>query len=129
MIEAIAKVFRDNEPQLNLVSYSDKHDARFQVLDCDGYRLGNVVFEGVYLLCVITRWRSYGEIVAVPVAELEDAFSWLRETVPEDYLLVSITASLNDSDEQSPLLMTSNKRKGYIVCRSLAFEEETSPGR
>ena len=126
MIEAIAKVFRDSEPELNLVSYSEKHDARFQLLDCDGYRLGNVVFEGVHLLCVTTRWRSYSEIDAVAVAELDDAFSWLKETVPEDYLLVSITPSLNDNDEQSPL---PNNRKGYIVCRSLTFEGETLPGR
>jgi hypothetical protein len=131
MFEAIKKIFRDHEPELILLSYSENHTGTFQLVDCDGYRLGKIICEGIHLLCVTTQWESFNEIEVLLVTELTaaGAFSGLRKTVPEDHLLVWLTPSLTDEDEKSALPMITNTQRGYIVCKSISFEEEKSPGR
>lgn len=126
MYEPIKKIFRDNEPELILLTYSENHTGTFQLVDCDGYRLGKIICGEIHLLCVTTQWESFKEIEILPITELQEtgAFSWLRETAPEDYLLVWLTPSFN-----SALPIIADSQRGYILCKSISFEEETSPGR
>jgi hypothetical protein len=131
MYEPIKKIFRDNEPELILLTYSENHTGTFQLVDCDGYRLGKIICEEIHLLCVTTQWESFNEIEVLPITELKEtgAFSWLTETAPKDYLLVRLTPSLNDDDEVSALPIIGDARRGYILCKSISFEREQSPGR
>ena len=129
MFEEIKNVFRDNEPELILLSYAENHTGTFRVVDCDGYRLGKIVCEEVFLLCVTTQWESYTGIEVLPVKELEGAFSWLKEIAPADYLLILLTPTLNEEDDPSALPRIADSQRGYILCKSISFEAETSPGR
>ena len=128
MFEEIKKIFRDHEPELILLSYSEDHTATFQIVDCDGYGLGKIICEEIHVLCVTTQWESYGGIEIIPVTELTaaPAFSWLTETTPEDYLLVWLNPSANDEDETSALPVIADTHRGYILCKSISFTEEVS---
>ena len=126
MFEEIKKVFRDNEPELILQSYAENHTGTFRVVDCDGYRLGKMTCEEIFLLCVTTQWESYTEIEVLPVKELTGAFSWLKEIAPADYLLVLLTPALNEDDDPSAVPKIDNTQRGYILCKSISFEAETS---
>jgi hypothetical protein len=132
VFEALEKIFRDNEPELVLLSYSENHTGTFQLLDCDGYRLGKIICEEIYLLCVTTQWGSFNKIKILPVTELRagDAFFWVRENTPADYILVWLTPSSDDDgDQESALPTIANTQQGYILCKSITFAEEDSPER
>ena len=124
-----ASLFRDNEPEMILVSYSENHTGVFQLADCDGYRLGKIICEEIFLLCITTQWESYAEIEVVPVNELTGTFIWLKEIAPEDYLLVLLTPTLNEEDDPSALPMIGDSQRGYILCKAISFEEEKVSGR
>lgn len=129
MIEVTEKIFRDNEPELVLLSYSENHTGTFQLLDCDGYPLGRIVCEEIYVLCVTTQWESFGELEVIPVKELPVSgdFSWLKEIAPDDYLLVLLTPVFDDEKQQeSALPIIAKERRGYIVCKSISFAPEKS---
>ena len=124
MLEAIKKIFHDNEPELILLSYSENHTGMFQLADCDGWEVGKIICEDIYLLCVTTQWGSYTEIEVLAVTELTapGTFSWVKEVAPADYLLVLFTPKLDEGDDPSALPMIGDTQRGYILCKSISFE-------
>ena len=130
LFATLQQIFRDNEPELILLSYSEDHTGIFQLVDCDGYRLGKIICEEIFVLCVTTQWESYNGIEILPVAELTapGPFAWIKEAAPEDYLLILLSSS-NDEEENSALPPIANTHAGYILCKSISFAEETTLGR
>jgi hypothetical protein len=129
MNKEIQRIFFSNEPQMILISYDKNHQAIFQLLDCDGYRIGKLLFNDVLILAVTTQWQSYEKIDIFSLKEFQHKNSEMFQKVPEDYQIVFFTPLCEKDSLFIGLPRIDQESKGYIVCKSLIFEEEINLGR
>lgn len=131
-IEILQKVFSDNEPELVLTSYSSHHDADFQLLDCDKYRIGRMICSGVRLLCIGTEAESYSGLEVYDKNTLPERFSWLKGGIAanEDYRFMIMPSSMEGVTEHySRLPRFEGHPVGFIICESVSFAMEENLGR
>lgn len=128
----LVEFFRLNEPQVVLASYSSNHTATLQFLDCDDYRIGTLVCEVVFLLCITTQVLEYGRVSICRKGGLPEGFAWLEHLFTSEDLLIVMypLEEEDDDDDEQPLLPAIGGRAvAYIVCKSAHYEKETNPGR
>ena len=128
MYQNIIDFFQANEPELVLISYSRGGNvAKFQCLDCDGYRLGYLNFENVRFLCVATQEESFNGINIYSISDIPDEFAWVRTYIPSGYILAVMQSALDEEDSGLPVF--SERRAGLILCSGIFFEKERNLGR
>src|SRR6185369_17331291 len=113
MYNELIEVFLANDPEVVLISYSEDHEACFQLMDCDGYHLGKMVCKEVYTVCLTTRWDSYSEINFYTVKDLPPNLRRFQETIPDEYIIVTLNPT--KLDEPGPLPVIGNNPLGYII--------------
>jgi hypothetical protein len=122
----LSQFFHSNEPSLELVRYED-HVARFQLHDCDEYRIGRLIFSDTSVLCVGTQEEPYRAIQIYGENDLPVDFAWLKDSMPRGRVLVVLEIAQDEEDSNMPRI--GNQRRGFIICGEVTFEEETNPGR
>jgi len=128
MNSELARFFRANEPELVLKSFPEgSEQMRFQCLDCDGYRIGSLVFEHVLFVCLATREERYKEVEIHSCATVIDKYPWLEPIIPHEGVVVELQSALDDEDSALPPF--GDNRVGLVVCRSVHYESEQKPGR
>ena len=128
MSSDLQEIFRLNEPEVVLESFSEDRGAIFRLLDCDGYRLGCMVCEDVYALCMTIRWESFSSVSFLQRADVDVQFPVLSHAVPNGFQLV-VLHPVEDATSDSKLPTIKGEKLGYIICKSVSFVKETERGR
>jgi hypothetical protein len=113
------------EPELILVSYSNTHEAHFQLLDCDGYAVGKLICVGVRMMCLSSQGESYDKVDEFFCHELPADFFWLSKEEMEGKTLF-VFRPLKEYVDMSLLPIINGERVGYIVCESITYEVDQS---
>ncbi|WP_143043237.1 hypothetical protein [Myxococcus virescens] len=121
MYEQLRDAFHRQEPELVLTGYV-ADVAIFDMLDCDGYRVGAMRCLGVYVLCVTTRLESYGLLECYPRENLPDGLGWMKEGMPAGSSVFLFGLADEDSSSESVLPMVDGHRLAYVVCESVEFQ-------
>ena len=119
MMDQIKTLFHANEPEIALESAGlDGSELRLLLRDCDGYRLGTLVFSEVQLVCLTTQWETFESISTFGESELPNEFAWLREGIAAGYRLYRFIRS-EDEDDESVLPLFGESRQAFIVAKSI----------
>ncbi len=120
---ALSALFQRHDPELELIDYQSNHTARFRLLDCDGYLVGEMICEEVFVWCLSTGGCAYSGISIFKKHEIPERFSWIRkwfeETTPDDFHLIELIPVFEDEYQEFFLPPLEGRPTGYIVCRSL----------
>jgi hypothetical protein len=107
--------FRRNDAQLELVSYTREHEARLQLLDVDGYKIGTLVCEDVEALCISTRGQEFEALSVYRRQDLPPTLSYMRERFTDDLILL-VLKPIDDEDYPAFLPLIDSHRLAYIIC-------------
>lgn len=117
MIGVLKALLARGEVELVLVSCAERGDARFSLLDCDGYFLATLVCVQASVLCVTTHSAMYQEAEWYDRQSLPAAIDWLRESIPDGGgVLVLMLAGENEDMRQWGLPEVGRQPCAYIVC-------------
>lgn len=124
MIEAMDKletIFRANEPEIVLESVrSDGSEVRLLLRDCDGYRLGVLVFSDVQVLCVTTQWETFDSFSCHGKENVPDSFGWLENGIAVGYRLFCFIRP-EDEAEESVLPVVGGVRQAFVIAKNVEF--------
>jgi hypothetical protein len=125
------ELFWANEPELVLVAYQSGHEAHFQLLDQDKFRIGEMVCRGVRVLCVATEYQSYRELTVHTKDTLPVGLSWMKGSIDRDEdacFAIMPSKMRGDLARYSALPRMGDQPFAYLICDSIQYREERQPG-
>lgn len=127
--EIVKKLFWKSEPELVIDGTIEENGSIvLRLLDCDGYRLGQLVLVGVEALCIAIRRVPYSGFNVFSGPEIYRQAPWLTGIELDESLLILLTPSADCDTEDLLLPMLEGVRRGYVVCKNFLFEKVV-PGR
>jgi hypothetical protein len=124
MLNKLKQTINDYEPSLVLLSIDDKCRAIFQMFDCDEFSAGKIIFEDVRFLCVGTLEERFQDIEIFTSHNIPQDLQFISTDSLDDYIVVVLHGLLHYEDV-SFLPVISNRRIGYVICKSVSYEDNS----
>lgn len=122
-MDEIESLFRLNEPELTLESSSVDPggiEVRLLLKDCDGYRLGGLLFSQVKMVCLTTQSETFNSFFCYDQADVPADFDWLKSGVTAGFRLFCFVRS-EVEDNESVLPLVGEARQAFVVAGSVAL--------